>query len=222
VSLRGFLVPAAGIALIPFLCCDAFAAWQVVFDAEANRVMHMGGNTRRGNFATKDDCMAYWRSRSGFERNHSYCDGYNSGSSGGSGGYRGGTPQQQIFLSLFEALLNGAVRMLEEPAPPRESPAAKQKREQEEKKRSEEYMEKVKAQILQMERDQQQAREKEFQRGLAGLKGSLKGREPVRPAGDPAEVRAMTVSAIEQLSCGAYWGVKAMRSAIDGNDNVAR
>ena len=58
-------------------CCSgiAYAQWQIQFDAEADRVLRLGGNTLRGNFATKAQCRNYWRSRPAFERNHSKCVG---------------------------------------------------------------------------------------------------------------------------------------------------
>jgi hypothetical protein len=86
----------------------AYANWQVQFDSEANRVMHMGGDTLRGNFATKEQCQAYQNSRPAFEQNHSTCVGY-GGSSSGSTGYSGGSPKQQIqqmaIQSIFDFLL---------------------------------------------------------------------------------------------------------------------
>jgi len=53
----------------------AYARCQIQFDSEADRVMHMGGNTLRGNFSTKEQCLNYWRSRPAFEQNHSKCVG---------------------------------------------------------------------------------------------------------------------------------------------------
>lgn len=59
-----------------FFCCNtAYAGCQIQFDGEADRVMHLGGNTLRGNFATKEQCLNYWRSRPPFEQNHSECVG---------------------------------------------------------------------------------------------------------------------------------------------------
>lgn len=55
----------------------AYAKCQIQFDSEADRVMHLGGNTLRGNFATPEECDAYWRSRPTFEQNHSKCVGCN-------------------------------------------------------------------------------------------------------------------------------------------------
>ncbi|MCD4677558.1 MAG: hypothetical protein K8S18_16425, partial [Desulfobacula sp.] len=45
------------------------------YDAEADRVLRLGGNTLRGNFATKEQCLDFWRSRPAFEQNHSKCVG---------------------------------------------------------------------------------------------------------------------------------------------------
>lgn len=64
-------------ATLTFFCFDgtAFSAYQVRYDSEADRVMYMGGNTLRGNFTTKQECMDYWKSRTAFEQNHSECVG---------------------------------------------------------------------------------------------------------------------------------------------------
>ena len=83
----------------------AHANWQIRFDSEANRVLHMGGDTLRGNFATKEQCQAYQRSRPAFEQNHSTCVEC-GGSSSGSTGYSGGSPQQQIQMMFFQSLFD--------------------------------------------------------------------------------------------------------------------
>lgn len=64
-----------GSALLCF-SATAYAAWQIQYDAKANRVLRLGGDTLRGNFATEDQCRDYWRSRPAFEQNHSKCVGY--------------------------------------------------------------------------------------------------------------------------------------------------
>ena len=71
-KIKTFLFIALG-----FFCCSGivYAQWQIQFDAEADRVLRLGGNTLRGNFATKAQCRNYWRSRPAFERNHSECVG---------------------------------------------------------------------------------------------------------------------------------------------------
>ncbi|MBW2655704.1 MAG: hypothetical protein JRC91_12475 [Deltaproteobacteria bacterium] len=63
--------------VLAFFCFSgiAYARCQIQFDSEADRVMHLGGNTLRGNFATPEECDAYWRSRPTFEQNHSKCVG---------------------------------------------------------------------------------------------------------------------------------------------------
>lgn len=55
----------------------AYAECQIQYDAEADRVLHLGGNTLRGNFATKEQCLDFWKSRPAFEQNHSKCVGCN-------------------------------------------------------------------------------------------------------------------------------------------------
>lgn len=61
-------------SLLVFFTADiVLAEWQIQYDAEANRVLHLGGQTKRGSFATKEQCQAYWESRPYFERQHSWC-----------------------------------------------------------------------------------------------------------------------------------------------------
>jgi hypothetical protein len=78
----------------------AYAQYQIQFDAEANRVMHLGGNTLRGNFATKKACLDYWKSRSAFERNHSKCVGPSGG------GYGKQDFQMQMMESMLQPFFN--------------------------------------------------------------------------------------------------------------------
>ena len=51
----------------------AQAAWQVFYTGKAQKMFGAHG---RGNFATRSQCEAYIRSSSFFERNHSYCSGF--------------------------------------------------------------------------------------------------------------------------------------------------
>lgn len=53
----------------------AYASCQIQYNAEADRVLHLGGNTLRGNFATKEQCLDFWKSRPAFDQNHSKCVG---------------------------------------------------------------------------------------------------------------------------------------------------
>ncbi|HUT34357.1 MAG TPA: hypothetical protein VNE39_12800 [Planctomycetota bacterium] len=46
--------------------------YRIQYDAEANRVLQLGGNTLRGNFATRAEAEAYQRSRPKFEQDHSW------------------------------------------------------------------------------------------------------------------------------------------------------
>jgi hypothetical protein len=71
-KIKTFLLIALGL-----FCCSgtAYAEWQIQFDAEADRVLRLGGSTLRGNFASKAQCRDYWNSRPAFEQNHSECVG---------------------------------------------------------------------------------------------------------------------------------------------------
>ncbi|MDO9585451.1 MAG: hypothetical protein Q7I93_03075, partial [Syntrophales bacterium] len=51
----------------------AFADWKVYFTGKAAGMFGAGG---RGNFATRSQCEAYRSSSAGFERNNSYCGGF--------------------------------------------------------------------------------------------------------------------------------------------------
>jgi len=51
----------------------ALADWQIYFTGRAQGMFGAGG---RGNFATQSQCEAYRSSRPGFERNNSYCSGF--------------------------------------------------------------------------------------------------------------------------------------------------
>jgi len=51
----------------------AHAAWQVFYTGKAQKMFGAHG---RGNFATRSQCEAYIRSSSFFERNNSYCSGF--------------------------------------------------------------------------------------------------------------------------------------------------
>ena len=77
-------------------CCSgiAYAKCQIQYDAEADRVLRLGGNTLRGNFATKAQCRNYWRSRPAFERNHSECVGCDQQNSFQTQQYNYSQPQQ--------------------------------------------------------------------------------------------------------------------------------
>jgi hypothetical protein len=53
----------------------AFADWQVYYTGKAAGMFGAGG---RGNFATRSQCEAYRSSSAGFERNNSYCSGFDT------------------------------------------------------------------------------------------------------------------------------------------------
>src|SRR4030042_5807717 len=51
----------------------ALADWKVYYTGKASGMFGSGG---RGNFATRSQCEAYRSSSAGFERNNSYCSGF--------------------------------------------------------------------------------------------------------------------------------------------------
>lgn len=73
------------VSVLLVICCClvlsvpglAQAEWQVLFDAEAVRVLHLTNNPL-GNFATSSECQTYWESRSQFEKDHSKCIGFDT------------------------------------------------------------------------------------------------------------------------------------------------
>lgn len=111
----------------------AYAEWQIQFDAEADRVMYMGGDTLRGNFATKKQCLDYWRSRPYFEQHHSSCVGYDSPKQGSGGGttfgWGGGNinteagAKQFLLGNMLGAILGNALN----PPPQQDDIQAQQK-----------------------------------------------------------------------------------------------
>lgn len=82
-----------------FACAD----WKIQYDAEANRVMWLGGNTLRGSWCTRAEAEAYWNSQGSFERSHSKIVGFDC--QGGSGGASAGTPEQQAVQGILGGLL---------------------------------------------------------------------------------------------------------------------
>lgn len=109
------------ISITCFLCSSAYAQWKIQYDADANKVMHMGGDTLRGNFATEQACRNYWASRTAYERNHSKCVYVGGGNvpTGGSGNI-----SQDIVGQFFGSMLQNIFN------PPQQTPvdAAAQQR----------------------------------------------------------------------------------------------
>lgn len=65
-------------ALVFFVSGTVYAEWQIEYDETAARVLYLGENRRRGNFATCAECEKYRTSRPQFEVMHSSCVGYDS------------------------------------------------------------------------------------------------------------------------------------------------
>jgi hypothetical protein len=95
---------------VPWL---AYAQYHIQFNSEADRVLHLGGNTLRGNWCTKPEAVAYYNSQSKFERDNSIIVGNDCPkNSSGAGGLSGVDisrfkPGQQVALMAAQSLLAG-------------------------------------------------------------------------------------------------------------------
>jgi len=143
-------------SLLVFFTADiVLADWYIQFDAEANRVLHLGGQTKRGSFATKEQCQAYWKSQPSFERQHSWCVGYDgsSSTSWGTTAPAGGlSSSEQMAVGIFGSLFSGLMQDLM--APP---PSYQQQRKQQQE------AEAAKIRQKELERQHQIQRWREFQ-----------------------------------------------------------
>ncbi len=181
-----------------------YADFHIQFDAAANRVLRLGGNTIRGNFATRRQAEAYWRSRPQYERAHSKIVGYprQSGTSrsraGGYSGYsRGGSSQQQMMQGLLNSFMRGVTNGLAQQsrhkaqqqqkynAGQRQKYIAQERQRKEEEKRREElqrrreelqrkWRREMNRQIDEMTTQYATSREKEFAQSKGKLAGDLR------------------------------------------------
>jgi len=79
-----------------------YAEYQIQYDAEADRVLHLGGNTLRGHFATWKQAHDYWRSRPVFEQHHSSVVPPQQGNGGGAmSGWGGGNINTEAGAKQF-------------------------------------------------------------------------------------------------------------------------
>lgn len=90
-------------AIICYSNSLVYAQWQIQFDSDANKTLHLGGDTLRGNFATEQACRDYWASRPAYERNHSTCVLTGSQSTGGYGSSN--NFGQDMAVNLFGEML---------------------------------------------------------------------------------------------------------------------
>lgn len=198
----------------------ASANCQVQFDSEADRVLHLGGDTLRGNFATKAQCQAYQNSRPAFEQNHSYCVGCDDRSDSGSKvtppGSSSGNRRGRGGNAASEAEQEKALKESREAY---EAEQERTRKEQAEKEKREAF-----------DRGQNELR--------TGLKGGtstsgtglktgttlpLKGSGSSQPIGlktYDAAAKEKTIKAIKELNCSAYWGLKAASAALGGKNEV--
>lgn len=212
---RTVFVTSVAACLTLYLSGDVLAGCYIQFNAEANRVMQMGGNTQRGSFADRNACDNYQRSRSDFEQRNSWCVCTQSG--GGAvaspGGYGGQNFQMQLFQGLLGVFMQAITQ--DSSSQPQESATRTVKIEW-----SDEEQAKMKAQVQQMESEYNRLKAEELQKGLAKLKGGLKGRSSLS-----AENHGKThpSRSLAQLNCSAYWGLKAAGGILEGaGDEYAR
>lgn len=91
----------------------ACADWKIQFDAEANRVLLLGGDTLRGSFATRAEAEAYQKSRPQFEQNHSWIVGEDGPANSSGAGAPGAvdlsrfSPGQQVAITAVQSLIHG-------------------------------------------------------------------------------------------------------------------
>jgi len=197
---------------IAFFCFSgtAYAKCQIQYTGKAAK---MFGSAPRGNFATKEQCLNYWRSRPAFERANSHCicsSGSNSGGYGSSGNF-----QQQIFQGLMDSFMQGFNQGMSNP-PSGPSPQQKALLEQQQKKRQEAYRAKVREQIEKFQQKYNKMAAEEFEKNRDSLLSDFKSRYAATIG------KKETIKAIQELNCSAYWVVKAAGMALDGKDEFAR
>jgi hypothetical protein len=114
---------------------NVMAQWHIEFyTPEADRVLHLGGNTIRGNFASESEANAYWNSQPKFEKDNSRVvgpDHTNNGSSKTSVSSQ--NPEVQLVQTLIESLFDAAFKKpgnsQKQMSDPNEQAEARQKKE---------------------------------------------------------------------------------------------
>ncbi len=234
--------------LLVFLSClidcsssFVYAQWQIEYDQEANRTLHLGGITRRGNFATKDACQAYWNSRPAYEQAHSKCvyvGGQNPVSYGTAGG-SGNFSQQiagQFVGSLFQGIFNPASNQSQISA--QEAAKAKQM-ELQRQQGLKEWIAFKKNEQARLEQEEKQRKE-EAQTLLKGMNTFGSGNTlsitsigtgvDARPAQTGLKMKSISrgsydtssLSPLDRLRYAEYLSQKAAEAARDGKDEDAR
>jgi hypothetical protein len=190
-----------------------YADWQIQFDSEADRVMHMGGDTLRGNFATKGQCQSYQNSRPAFEQNHSWCVGYDRSSSGSTD-----TPSGYHQPTEIEAEEGNTASEAEQQQTGQEQ--AEQERAKKERQEA-------------FDRAQNELRmglKGGTSTGVPGLKTGTTAL-PLKGSGNSqsiglkkydAAAKEKTIKAIKELNCSAYWGLNSAKAALDGKNEVTK
>ncbi len=219
-----------------FLESVAYAKWQIKYDAAANKTLHLGGNTLRGNFATEQACRNYWASRGGYERKHSKCVQTGAQSTGAYGG-TGNLSQDiagQFFGTMFQSIFN----------PPAQAPVdnaanarALELEKQENQKKWQEYQAKQKAQQQAQAAAKKKQGEELFSEMDTFSSGNSLGQglfdsQNVKCEGGVCSLEMQSMSAgkydtsslsvIDRLRAANYFSQKALEAMSRGDDESAR
>jgi hypothetical protein len=106
-----FIITLLLLAILVIRPVNVWAQYHIQFYPEADRVLHLGGNTLRGNFASKPEAEAYWNSQPKFEKDNSRVvgpDHTNTGSSKTSVSSQ--NPEVQLVQTLIESLFDAAFK----------------------------------------------------------------------------------------------------------------
>ena len=193
---------------LAFFCFSgtAYAKCQIQYTGKAAK---MFGSAPRGNFATKQQCIDYWKSRPAFERANSHCRCSAGSSSGGSGS--SGNFQQQIFTGLMNSFMQGFNQGMSGPSPQQKAILKKQQ-----KQKQKEHWANCREQIKKFQQKYNKMAASEFEKNRDNLLSDFKSRFAATIG------KKETIKAIQELNCSAYWGVKAAGMALDGKDEFAR
>lgn len=181
----------------------AYAGYKIQFDAEANRVLQMGGRTLVGDFATPQEAENYQNSRPAFERNHSQIVPPSTSSPG--------SPNSPSVPPPTNQGQGGRSRGYN----------ATSEAEQKAIKKRQEAFDRENNKLL-------MGLKGGTATGVPGLKTGttslpLKGSGNAQSIGlktYDTTVKEKTIKALKQLHGSVYWGLKAVNAALDARDEV--
>ena len=217
-----------------------YAQWQIEYDQEANRTLHLGGVTRRGNFATRDECWAAWNSRPAYEQAHSKCVYVGRKSPGNyTGSYNSSDPAQQIAVNLFGNMLQGIFAPVTgQPDPAQEAAKAKQMELQRQQglRQWNAFQKKEQARLMWEEKERKEKAKKLWEgMNKVGSGNSLSIASigtgiDAKPGVSGLKLKSISggsydtssLSPLDRLRYAEYFSQKAAEAAKDGKDEDAR